>query len=87
MSATTRDCFESERDMARRFAAFLEDEAAELPVDSDLRALALQSAGHWTTIAGGRERKHLALVTLREVRRGVSPDETGHHATTDGNGH
>ena len=34
MSATATGCFESERDMARRCAAFLEEEAAELPVDS-----------------------------------------------------
>jgi hypothetical protein len=35
--------------------------------DSPLRQLALQSAGHWRTIAGQQRHRHLAVVQLAEI--------------------
>lgn len=63
----------TEQGAAAQIASFLEDRAAELPFDSQLRALALQSAGCWTTIAGQKQQRHLALVTLEEVAEAWRP--------------
>lgn len=56
----------AETTAAGQISEYLRDRAAGLPVDSQIRSLALRSADNWESIAGAQRKRHLALATLHE---------------------
>lgn len=53
-----------EQEAAADVATYLRKRTARLPAGSAVRSLALESAGHWTQIAGSKRRRHLAAAEL-----------------------